>query len=193
MTPEQAAIVNLQKLLYQMRVSEWINNDIFTFRWWILLLSFVIPWFIWYNLVDKGRLKEMLLYLLSTSGIAILLDETGIALGMWAYPVNLIPILPRLITVNYSTVPIIFVLIYQYFPGWKPFIIANIILSLVFSFILEPILVWMDLYDLVTWKYVYSVPMYLFAAIILKWIVEKTKLIQNHAMSVDSSKSLNKY
>ena len=83
MTPEQQAIVNLKKLLYQVRFNDWINNDIFTSRWWILLLSFIVPWFIWFLLVDKGRLKEMLLYLLSTASIAILLDESGITLGMW--------------------------------------------------------------------------------------------------------------
>ena len=98
-----------------------------------------------------------------------------------AYPVTLIPILPHLISVNYSMVPIIYALIYQYFPRWNSFIIANIILALVFSFILEPILVWMNLYDLVTWKYIYSVPTYLFAAIILKLLVEKVKCIQCNA------------
>ena len=178
MTPEQQVIVNLQKLLHQVRFSDWINNDIFTFRWWVLLLSLTIPWFIWYRLVDKCRLKEMLLYLAITSSIAILLDEIGSTLTMWVYPVKVIPFLPRLIPANYSMVPIIFVLIYQYFPKWKSFIIANIILTFVFSFILEPILVWMNLYDLITWKYIYSVPTYLFAAIILKLFIEKIKLIQ---------------
>ena len=189
MTPEQQEIVNLKKLLYQIKFSDWINNDIFTFRWWILVLSLIVPWFIWFYLVDKGRLKEMLFYLLSTSGVAILLDEIGISIGMWAYPVNLIPILPRLITVNYSMVPIIFALMYQYFPRWKSFIIVNIILTLVFSFILEPILVWMDLYDLVTWKYIYSAPTYLSAAILLKLFAEKIKLIQHNALYSDIQKS----
>jgi hypothetical protein len=188
MTPEQEAIVNLKRLLYQVRVSDWLNKDIFTFRGWILLSSLVIPWFIWYHLVDKGRLREMLIYLFSTSGIAIILDEIGVTLAMWAYPVNLTPILPRLITVNYSMVPIIFVLIYQYFPSWKLFIVANIILTLVFSFILEPLLVWMDLYDLVTWKHFYSVPVYLFASIFLKRIIEKIKLIQNNAVSKEEDR-----
>ncbi len=189
MTPEQQEIVNLNKLLHQLSFNEWINNDIFTFRWWILVLSLIVPWLIWYHLVDKGKLKEMLFYLLSTSGVAILLDEIGISLGMWAYPVKVIPILPRLITVNYSMVPIIFVLMYQYFPRWKSFIIANIILTLVFSFILEPILVWMDLYDLVTWKYIYSVPTYLFAAILLKLFAEKIKRMQHNALYGDIHKS----
>ena len=132
----------------------------------------------------------MLLYTLSTSGIATLLDELGATLTMWVYPVKVMPILPRLITVNYLMVPIIYVLIYQYFPRWKSFVITNIILSLVFSFILEPILVWMNLYYLVTWKYIYSVPVYLFTAIVLKWFIEKIKLIQYNARSIKGYKEV---
>lgn len=190
MTPEQQMIVNLRKLLYNVKFNDWINNDIFTIRWWILLSALILPWFIWFLLVDKSRLKEMLFYLLSTSGIAILLDEIGASLTMWIYPVEVIPVLPRMITVNYSMVPIIFVLIYQHFPKWKSFIYANIILSFTFSFILEPILVWMNLYDLVTWKYIYSVPTYLFAAILLKLFIEKIKLIQCKAICLKGGKEI---
>jgi hypothetical protein len=190
MNPNEQAIVNLKKLLYQARFSDWINNDIFTFKWWVLLSALFIPWLIWYLLIDKSRFKEMLLYTLATSGVSILLDEIGTSLTMWAYPVELIPILPRLITINYSMVPIIYVLIYQHFPKWKSFIFANIFLSLVFAFILEPVLVWMKLYHLITWKYIYSVPTYLFAAIILKLLIEKAKCIQCNAICLKGDRGV---
>lgn len=190
MNPKQQEIVNLKKLMYQVRFSDWINNDIFTFRWWVLLSALIIPWFIWYYLIDKSRFKEMLFYTLSTSGVSILLDEIGTSLTMWTYTVKVVPILPRLITADYSMIPIIYVLIYQYFPKWKSFIFANIILSLVFAFVLEPILSWMKLYYLITWKYIYSVPTYLFAAIILKWIIEKAKCIQCKAVCLKGEREV---
>lgn len=181
MTPEQQKIIKLKEIIYQMRIEDWVNNNVFTLRWWVLLFSLVVPWFVWYHLADKRRLKEMLLYIALTAGIAALLDELGSKLGMWVYPVKLMPMLPRLITANYSMVPIIYVLIYQYFPKWKSFIIANMILTLVFSFVLEPILVWLKLYYLITWKYSYSVPIYFFTAIFLKWFVGKVLLLQEYA------------
>ncbi|KUO77251.1 MAG: hypothetical protein APF77_01230 [Clostridia bacterium BRH_c25] len=188
MSPEQQAIVNLKRLLYQARLDYWINANVLTLRWWVLLFYLIIPWFVWYRLVDKRRLKEMLLYLLLTAGIATLLDEIGANLTMWIYPIKVIPALPCLITANYSVVPIIYVLIYQYFPRWKSFIVANIILTLVFSFILEPILVWAKLYYLITWKYSYSVPIYFFAAIFLKWFAGKLMIMQNGPANIEGSR-----
>lgn len=167
-----------EKLLFEARYQTWIDHNLFSVRWWILFGMVTIPWFIWYRLIDKKRLQEMFLYLFTTSFIAVLLDEIGSSLSLWSYPVHLLPFIPRLITANYSMVPIIFTLVYQYFPKWKSFIIANIVLTLVFSLILEPILVLIKLYTLNTWKHIYSIPLYFTASILLKWFSEKIKSVQ---------------
>ena len=172
-------IVKYEKLLFQTRYERWINYSVFTIRWWILLGMLIIPWFLWFWLIDKKRIQEMFLYAFATSTIAVLLDEIGTSLTLWTYPINIAPVPSILIPANYTLVPIIFTLIYQYFPKWKSFIIANIILTFVFSFILEPILVWGKLYTLITWRYMYSLPVYFFTAIILKWFVERVKSVQN--------------
>lgn len=174
-------IVKYEKQLFQARYENWINHGVFTIKWWILLCILIIPWIIWYLLIDKKRLQEMVLYLLATSFIAVLLDEIGTTLTLWAYPLNIVPFIPLLITANYTLVPIIFTLVYQYFPKWKPFIIVNIILTFVFSFILEPILVWVKLYVLISWRYIYSIPVYFLASIILKWFIGRVKSKQNSA------------
>lgn len=120
----------------------------------------------------------MTIYGLATLILGILLDEAGATLTLWTYPVNVVPFFPRMITVNYSMVPVIYTLIYQYFPSWKAFIAVNIVLTLVFSFILEPILVWAKLYTLITWRHAYSVPVYFISAVSLKLLVEKIKAVQ---------------
>lgn len=170
-------IVKYEKLLFQQRYENWANN-IFTLRWWILVTCLILPWFVWYALIDKKRFQEMSVYSLATLVLAILIDEIGASLTLWAYPVKVVPFFPRLITANLSMVPIIFSLLYQYFPSWKAFITANIVLALVFSFILEPVLVWTRLYTLITWKHIYSVPVYFFSGILLKLFVEKIKAVQ---------------
>ncbi|MGE5631997.1 MAG: CBO0543 family protein [Caulobacteraceae bacterium] len=171
-------IVRYEKMLFQTRYEIWLSYGVFSIRWWVLLVMITAPWFIWYRLIDKKRLQEMVLYLFATSFIAVLLDEIGTSITLWAYPINLVPIFPWSISANYSSVPIIFTLVYQYFPGWKSFIYANIILSLIFSLVLEPILVWAKLYSLISWKHIYSVPVYFFAAIILKWFSDKIRIAQ---------------
>ena len=121
----------------------------------------------------------MFLYVFTTSFLAVLLDEIGASYDLWSYPVNIVPFFPRLIAANYTLVPIIFALVYQYFPKWKSFVIANIFLTFVFSFIFEPILIWAKLYSLISWKHIYSIPVYFFASIILKLFIEKVKSVQN--------------
>jgi hypothetical protein len=172
-------IARYEKLLFQATYEKWIKYNVFTIRWWILLGILFIPWLIWYLLVDKKRLQEMFLYVFTTIFIAVLLDEIGTSLSLWSYPVNILPFLPHLIDVNYTLVPIIFTIVYQYIPKWKLFILANIIIAVVFSFILEPILVWAKFYTLITWKYIYSVPVYFFAAIILKSFISMIKSLED--------------
>jgi len=188
MTRELETVINLQKCIYKLRFEYWTRYNLFTLRWWVLLFFLVAPWFVWYALIDKRRLKEMLVYMFLTSAIAILMDEIGSNLTMWIYPYNVIPMLPRLVTANYSTVPIIYVLIYQFFPRWKSFIAANLILTLIFSLALEPILVWAKLYRLVTWRYVYSIPVYFFTATFLKWLVGKIMLSQGNRADLKDRK-----
>jgi hypothetical protein len=170
-------LIELEKLLFQKRYESW-TYTIFSLRWWILVICLILPWFIWYALIDKKRIQEMSVYSLATLILGIMLDEAGATLTFWTYPVNVVPFFPRMITVNYSMVPVIFTLLYQYFPSWKAFIAVNIVLTLVFSFILEPILVWAKLYKLITWKYSYSVPVYFISAISLRLLVEKIKAVQ---------------
>lgn len=170
-------IVKYEGLLFQTRYESWSNN-VFTIRWWILIGCLTIPWFIWYMLIDKKRIQEMFLYSFATLFIALLLDETGSSLTLWAYPVKIVPFFPRLITANFTLVPIIFSLVYQCCPKWKSFIIANVVLTIVFSFVIEPMLVWGKLYVLIKWKHIYSIPVYFFSAIFLKLFMEKIKSIQ---------------
>lgn len=52
--------------------------------------------------------------------------------------------------------PIIYMLIYQCFKTWTSFLIAAIVNAFVFSFILEPLFLWLHIYEPYLWKYTYS-------------------------------------
>ncbi|HWP96911.1 MAG TPA: hypothetical protein VN426_08660, partial [Syntrophomonadaceae bacterium] len=45
-----------------MRFEYWKKYEIFDLQWWSLLLLLIVPWLVWYKLVDKGRIKDILLY-----------------------------------------------------------------------------------------------------------------------------------
>jgi hypothetical protein len=110
--------------------------------------------------------------------IALTLDLTGDFLGLWKYKYSLVP-LPVMIEIHTVQMPIIYMIIYQYFNKWKAYLIAVTISSFIFTFVFEPLLAWLDIYKLYHWKYIYSFLPYIFIGVVLKYIVDKCKQKQS--------------
>ncbi|HMM22132.1 MAG TPA: CBO0543 family protein [Selenomonadales bacterium] len=166
-----AVTVELQRLLTRMRVEEWLQGGVFNFRWWLLLALFFVSAFVWYRLVDKRRLPEMVLYVGLTTIITLVLDEFGEELVLWDYPTDILPIFPPLTAVDLASLPMIYSLIYQYFGTWRSFTWATVIMATVFCFVLEPVLVWGGFYQLLKWRYYYGFPIYIALALFIRWMV----------------------
>ncbi|MFA5383228.1 MAG: CBO0543 family protein [Eubacteriales bacterium] len=167
------SIVNAQQHLTMLRKEHWLSVELFSFQWWLQLALLIIPWVIWWWLVDKERSGKIFAFGLLVLIFTSLMDNVGIELTLWGYPYLLVPYIVRFLAVKFSILPVSYMLIYQYFPKWKPFITANIIFSFVASFIAEPIFVWLNLYQMYKWKYVYSFFIYILLSLFLKYLVEK--------------------
>ncbi len=165
-------IQELQSESIEMQIYSWTHNELFSFQWWLLMAIFIVPWFIWWKFVDRKRLKEILLYGFFVLTVVTFIDEVGCQLNLWEYQYDIEPLFPRLIPVNFTALPIIFMFIYQYFSEWKPFIIASVLMSAVLSFIAENILEWVGIYVLFKWENYYSMPIYIIIGVSLKWLLE---------------------
>jgi len=66
----------------------------------------ILPWFILWKLVDRRRLLEILVYGLLISTIVTVLDEVGCQLNLWEYRIDLEPLFPRLIAMNFTMLPV---------------------------------------------------------------------------------------
>ncbi len=170
---EVSTAVELQKLLTNLRINEWQREDLFHLRWFFLIGVFILATFVWCKLVDKSRLPEIILHAGLTTIITLVLDEIGEELTLWEYPSDIIAIFPPLSAVDLASLPVIYSLIYQYYNTWKSFLRATLIMAAVFCFILEPLLVWGDFYQLLKWKYYYGFPVYIIMAIFIRWMVHK--------------------
>ncbi len=168
-----ASAIEVQWHLTCNRFAEWTREDIFHFRWFFLLALFIISGYIWWKMLDKSRLNEIFLYTAFITIITLVLDELGEELSLWDYPVDIFPIFPPLTAVDLASLPIIYSLIYQYFGTWKKFITATVIMAVIFCFVLEPILVWVKIYQTITWKYYYGFPIYSLMAIFTRAVVLK--------------------
>lgn len=160
----------------------WLHHTLFTWQWWFLLIIAVVPWFVWTRLADKTRLLELMAYGLVISIICVLLDAMGTNLLLWGYPVHLFWfLLPSLVPVDSTVLPVEHMFIYQNCRSWKRFIIILIIAALINAFVVEPFFSWTKMYRLYSWRYYYSVPLYVMKAIVARWVIELLLKSQQNA------------
>lgn len=167
-------IIEINRLSRDMQLEHWLNETLFTFNWWLLLITSLISIIIWFVVVDKRRILEIVTFGLIIFMIAFTLDVAGDFFVLWHYKNTVIP-LPTIMEIHTIQIPVIFMIIYQYFNKWGKFLIAITITAFIFAFILEPLLVWLEIYELYNWKYIYSFFPYILIGVICKYIVERLK------------------
>lgn len=173
-------IIELRRLKKDMELDHWLNDTLFTFNWWFLLLTTIGFIIIWLLLLDKKRALEIVTYGVMISSTGFFLDGIGVSLVLWEYPDKIIPVVPAIIEIHKIHLPIVYMIVYQYFSGWKSFFIAMTISAFIFSFFLESLLSWLGIYEVYQWKHIYSFPIYIFIGVVFKWILNKLKQIDNH-------------
>lgn len=153
----------------------WIHDDLFTWKWWFLLVLSFIPWYFWWKFADKKRLTEILLYGMLIALFCIILDNIGTDELWWDYPDKLYRMFPPLIPADISLVPCLMMVVYQISASWKDFLVKNFILSLLMAYLGENLFILLNFYELNSWKLFYSVIFYNVSGFISRWIVLKTK------------------
>ena len=149
----------------------WFNNVVFTYQWWLVVAITIIPFIVWWKIVDRRRFFEITTYGLLVALLSGLLDAIGVETDAWEYKYDLIPLLDVFIAYDITVLPVSFMVIYQHFPKWRSFAIAHIIVAFIFAFGAEPFLIRLDIYQIINWKHIYSVPGYFFLAIFLRWVM----------------------
>ncbi|RCX18395.1 hypothetical protein DFR58_105159 [Anaerobacterium chartisolvens] len=175
-------LLELQDKVVELQTEHWLKFEIFTAQFWLLVAMLILPWFIWWRFADKKRLAEILIYGLLVETVAAFLDELGCQLNLWEYHYDIEPLFPRLISMNFTMLPIGYMLIYQYFTRWKPFIWASLVTSVLFSFVGEPLFVWIGIYRLIKWNSFFSLPIYFIIAVSFKVILNAVMKAQRKAL-----------
>lgn len=171
--PSFQDVVKAQHALTEIRHAYFLHKVLFSPQWWLLVSSLILPWLVWWFIVDKRRITLILLYGCFVMVTSVTLDMVGGDLLFWEYPYKVIPWGPRLNTADLSILPVTFMLIYQFFNSWRAFIYAHIVNAALFAFIGEPLLNWLNIYVPLLWKHIYSFPAYIALPLLLRWWVEK--------------------
>lgn len=158
----------------------WTQEVLFSYQWWIMVFLLIIPFFLWWRLVDKTRIIQISMVGLLTSGMAFILDQIGSSLGYWTYPYTLTHLERDLWAVsNFSLIPFSYMMIYQWFSKWKTYLLGVLLFALFVSFVAEPIFHWLGIYMLLNWKYIYSVPGYVLLGVFVKVVMRRFKEIED--------------
>lgn len=176
-TVELKDIHEAQKTISSLRWKYWNQEVLLSPQWLLLILVLIIFIIVWIKVVEKENIKNIILYGSLTLIITSFLDTLGGELQLWEYPYMVLPWGPRIICID-MMVAILFMLNYQYFKKWRAFLLSTTIMSFIFSFVLEPLTVFLHLYEPIVWKFIYSFPIYIFLAVSIKWIVEKIDSIE---------------
>ena len=170
---------DLEKESMLLDVQGWLNYDVFTFDWWLLLAFFILPWIIWIKLVDRKRIVEILLFGMFIIKITTLTDILGTELDFWRYPTSLIPIFPRAFPFDVSMVPVGMMLLFQFFSTWKSFVKSLVIMAALYAFVGEPFCVWKELVVYIKWNYFFSFLYYIIVGTLIRAFVEKLKVLSH--------------
>ncbi len=154
--PSYDEVQKAREILKNVSFEHWVKEDLFSFNWWLLVSSAILPYFIWWRLVDKDRFFEILVFGLTCGMVACFLDVLGVGLMLWGYPDKLFHFIPSLIPADFVVIPVSGMLIYQYFRTWKSFSAAAIILAAIFAFIIEPLFSFLNIFVMIHWKHTYS-------------------------------------
>lgn len=169
--PSDQQLYLMQQHLNEVRQQHWYNHELLSWQWWLLLAIAIVPWLLFWKVIDKRRVHEILLYGFFVSMLSILLDNIGSHLQLWDYSINLTPLVHQLGPINLAVLPVSFMIIYQIFPKVFSFLIAHTVLAAGGAFVVEPFFHFIHIYRPFHWKGLYSFPIYILMALMLRTIM----------------------
>ena len=176
-------IIKLKVQLRDSMVQHWLSREFLTWVWWLDIAMIIVCLVVWWKVVDKKRLLEISIFGLLINVSSVFLDVLGSEFALWEYPVHILPQVPLLFPVDFVILPIMKMTVYQKCPRWGMFLIVSTITAALASFVFEPLAVWIGQYKLITWKYYYSLPIYILIAVFGKLVVQKFLAVQKKSAS----------
>ncbi|WP_088225575.1 CBO0543 family protein [Desulfosporosinus sp. FKB] len=137
----------------------WVNQIVFTWRWWIEISIMILPWvYSCRYLRKKTDTYRLVCACFFTMLAATYMDTIGMALHLWGYPTKEVPLVPPYLTWDLSVIPVITMIFLHYCQSISP-IIKSLVLGILGSFIMQPFAVWVGLYIPYHWQHAYSFPL----------------------------------
>lgn len=126
--------------LAQLSNQDWLQHDLFSFGWFLMLAVVAACYIIWFILLDKKRAVSLLLIgslaAIWYSSMNILIQTH---LGLNEYVITLTPVKPEIFTGAVTLGPIITMLVEQYVKTWKGYALWGAVGVAFIYFVLLPV------------------------------------------------------
>lgn len=163
----------LQREYAELAIENWLTDSLFTWTWWFLISATIIPWIIFFYLLDRNRALSIWLFGIMQMLITTFIDDLGSELNIWFYPIKFLPVSLIAMPFDFSIIPVFFMLVYQYFKTWRTFSMALLGVALLFAFVGEPFSVWAGAVSYHGWKYYHSFIFYILSGMFARAFTQK--------------------
>ncbi|WP_409252956.1 CBO0543 family protein [Bacillus sp. SCS-153A] len=150
----------------------WMNEVLFTWRWWFGAIATILTWLCWIKFHKKESRYRLLTAGFFVMTVSLSLDAIGVQLGLWSYRYEVFPFTPAYIPYDLALMPVVVMALIQYKPSGSA-VKKALLFGVLTAFIGEPLVVWVDIYKLQNWKFVYSVPIYILIYLIAHWLTAR--------------------
>jgi hypothetical protein len=180
-----ATITQLRVALWDLSFAYWKTQVLFSARWWGLLAVIACIYAIWWMLTDKRRLSEILLLGSFVAVGRIVMDIIGTNMVLWSYIIREVPFYPSPFLHDFTITPLALMIVHQYSPSWKQFMLWTTVTIGIISFVFFPVLGYLGYLKLVNWNYFYSFILIIFIAVlsraVLLWVLRMERRQRENA------------
>lgn len=149
-------VSQLKVSLWNLAYTHWKTNVLFSGRWWSLIALIVIAYVVWWLLVDKHRLSQILLFGSFIAVGRIVMDIIGSNMVLWSYDIRELPFYPSPFLHDFTITPLALMLAYQYSRSWKRFLIWSSVATGLITFVFFPLLIAFGFLTYINWNHIYS-------------------------------------
>jgi len=164
-------IHQLRLELWNLSYNQWITQTFFSIQWWSMVAFIAISYAIWWVIVDKRRLSQILLFGSLVAVGRVMIDIIGTNAVLWSYDIRETPFYPSPFQHDFTLTALALMAVYQYCHSWKKFLVWTVVATGIISFVFFPILTTFGFLKLYNWNYFYSFVLMIGLASLSRWVL----------------------
>lgn len=122
-------IMQKSDALNNLILTKWLKQEFLTFEWFFTLFVVLVCYLLFFYLVDKKRIVEILLYGSLVAVAYVVYDSIGMFFGFWAVKIAISPVYPNFFGSSLTVAPLLAMILYQYKSPWNSFLRWSILFS----------------------------------------------------------------